>query len=634
VEVKLELENIGVFRGRREFRFSRGLNIVYAPNAAGKSSLVAGLKVATISDLTSDELKRVLNDYEDRGRVRLMINGNEYIVELIRKPDNTVEAWGKRLVSNGIIRRVAFIDLENDLVRAIYAGREDLVEKILRETSGINYIETILTAIEGLKSEYEHIYEIKRQDYESRKEEIENQLRDIEKRISEVRKRINEILRDPRIESVRKEMEEIQRLRKEQEEKLSKLRIEEIRTNNEINEYKSKERELKAELEVYKSKHKRLVKELKEIEKKIIEYRRRIEALQKEIRKLELDKEQLVTELHDKEGVLKRRKEVLEYAQCPYCGTPIDKNKLEKEIFDLENEIDELRNSIEEVSKKIERKRIEIEELKHSGEKRLEKIKKEIEETVEKITEREREIRDVMRKCSNAKRRLKEIRERIKKLEEEISILDKRLELIRKENPQIDTLIEELKQLQSEEHDLLERRDYLYGRLEQLKQLYSDVIALRNKIEILKLFLEYFKIRLNELKRIVVDNINEVILKHFKLLRLADLEYPILTEDFTLKLTRAKGVNTSLAELSDAEKAILTILITIALKDFIASDFPFYVVDTLIEFIDDTRAKAILEYLMEVAGKNKVLIVTKVKPYTGEVRLLTQEDILVNKLVV
>jgi len=57
-------------------------------------------------------------------------------------------------------------------------------------------------------------------------------------------------------------------------------------------------------------------------------------------------------------------------------------------------------------------------------------------------------------------------------------------------------------------------------------------------------------------------------------------------------------------------------------------------VDTLIEFIDDTRAKAILEYLMEVAGKNKVLIVTKVKPYTGEVRLLTQEDILVNKLVV
>ena len=57
------------------------------------------------------------------------------------------------------------------------------------------------------------------------------------------------------------------------------------------------------------------------------------------------------------------------------------------------------------------------------------------------------------------------------------------------------------------------------------------------------------------------------------------------------------------------------------------------VVDTLIEFIDDTRAKEIMKYLMEVAGDNKVVIVTKTKPYTGEVKLLTQEDILVNKII-
>lgn len=80
-------------------------------------------------------------------------------------------------------------------------------------------------------------------------------------------------------------------------------------------------------------------------------------------------------------------------------------------------------------------------------------------------------------------------------------------------------------------------------------------------------------------------------------------------------------------------KAILTILMTIALKDFIASDFPFYSVDTLIEFIDDTRAREILKYLIELAGQNNVLIVTKTKPYTGETRLLTQKDILVNQIV-
>ena len=94
-EVKLLLENIGVFRGRREFKLSKGLNILYAPNASGKTSLVAGLKAISISALTSDELSRILNDYEDRGSVRLLLDTKEYSVELIRKPDGTVEAWGK-----------------------------------------------------------------------------------------------------------------------------------------------------------------------------------------------------------------------------------------------------------------------------------------------------------------------------------------------------------------------------------------------------------------------------------------------------------------------------------------------------------------------------------------------------------
>jgi uncharacterized protein YhaN len=91
-----------------------------------------------------------------------------------------------------------------------------------------------------------------------------------------------------------------------------------------------------------------------------------------------------------------------------------------------------------------------------------------------------------------------------------------------------------------------------------------------------------------------VNKINEVVFRHFKLLRLAELEFPILSEDFELRLTRSGGVPTTLTELSDAEKAILVIAITFSLKEGIAEDFPFYVIDTLIEFIDDARAKDVL----------------------------------------
>ena len=117
-------------------------------------------------------------------------------------------------------------------------------------------------------------------------------------------------------------------------------------------------------------------------------------------------------------------------------------------------------------------------------------------------------------------------------------------------------------------------------------------------------------------------------------MRLAELEYPILSRDFELTLTRAGGIRTILAELSDAEKAILVILVTLALKDYVAEEFPFYVVDTLIEFIDDTRVREVLRYLMEVSKDGKIIIVTKTRPYTGEVKILSQEDIIVNRIVI
>ncbi|RLE79045.1 MAG: hypothetical protein DRJ52_09230 [Thermoprotei archaeon] len=633
-EVIVELENIGVFRDRRKFKLNRGLNLIHAPNASGKTSLIAGLKAVTISALTPSELARTLNDYEERGRVKLAIDNNEYTVELIRRPDGTVEAWGKRLADNGVIKKIAFIDLENELVNAIYAGDEERVKQILREVSGVSYIETILSSIDGLKSEYEYRYESRRKEYESRREEVERQLSDIEKRLKSVRDRITEILRNPRIEPVRKEMEDIQRQRRELERELSKKRADEIAVNNTIAGYERDLRSLRAELEIRKERLSELNKEKEEIEKRIIEFRRKIEFLRKEIESLEAEETSLISELNEKKRILERRKQVLEYAQCPYCGAPIDKEKLEKEILALEDELYELRDKIDELRTEIERKEAEIDELRHSGEERLESIEREIDEVVKRIRELERRVSGIEQEINKAKQRLVKIEEDIKRIKDQLSILDKKLELLRREYPQIDILIEELRRLQSEEHHLEERRDYLRGRLMQLEQLYSEVISLGEMVETLELLSEYFRLRLSELKKIVVSNINEAILKHFKLLRLAELEYPIISEDFSLTLTRVGGTPTSLAELSDAEKAILTILVTIALKDYVAEEFPFYVVDTLIEFIDDTRARDIMMYLMKMAGKRKIVIVTKTKPYTGETRLLSQDDILINKIAV
>ncbi|MCC6005310.1 MAG: hypothetical protein LM590_13315 [Thermofilum sp.] len=631
-KILIELENIGAFRGRYAFEMAKGLNVIYAPNASGKSSLIAGLKVASIIAFMPEELKRFLNDYENEGFVKLLVDNNEVIIKLRRRADGMVEAIGKPLSDNGIVRKVAFVDLENELVNAIYSGDEERVKQILKEISGLNYLETILTIISGLRSEYEYRYQIKRREYESRKEEIEKELKETEMNLEAVRKRLNEILSRPEIEPVRKEIENIRQKQKEIEEQLSVYRKNEIEIKNAIALRDIDLKKIEADFKFFVEKRNKLLEEIESIERNLIEYRREIEKLSLEIKHLEMEKDTLLRELSDKKGILERRKQVIEYATCPYCGAPIDRKLLETKIIELESQISELRDKINDILLEIERRQKRIDELKQSGEERLKNVRKELSEISSKISELEQNKNNIENEITSLKRKLKDLENVIKQLEEEREILLKRLEMFEKEYPEVSTLVDEYKRLQIQEHHLMERRDRLHGRLKQLEEMHKDVLFEQNNVEKVNLLEEYFRIRLSEIKSLAVNRINEVILRHFKLLKLAELESPILSSDFELKLIRSGGIPTTLAELSDAEKAIFVIAITYALKEHIAEEFPFYVVDTLIEFIDDTRAREVLNYLMESVGDKNVIIVTKTKPYTGESTILTQNDILINEI--
>jgi len=71
--------------------------------------------------------------------------------------------------------------------------------------------------------------------------------------------------------------------------------------------------------------------------------------------------------------------------------------------------------------------------------------------------------------------------------------------------------------------------------------------------------LNYLRIRLNELRRAVVEKINESILRHFKLLRLAELEYLVLAEDFAGQLlsSRAEGFRELFEDLFEPDNAVV-----------------------------------------------------------------------------
>jgi chromosome segregation ATPase len=630
--ILLELENTGVFKGEQTFELAKGLNIIYAPNASGKSSLIAGLKAVTIP-LESEELKKVLNDYEDSGFVKLSIDDQEFMIKLTRKDDGTIIASGKVFSNNGIVSKVAFIDLENELVSAIYSGNEERTKEILREISGVNYFETIISVLSGLRSEYEHRWQIRKLDYESRKEEIEREEKEVESRLQEIRKRINEILSKVEIEHVKKEMEEIEKQLKDLDGKLSEIRTREIEIKNEKELKRRDLTKINSDLEFYYEKRDNLLKEKDAITEKLVDIKREIENLSLEIKELKSKIDKITSEILEKDKILKRRREVKEFAICPYCGNQMEKSRIESEILKLENEIINLRKRREELFYEVEARERRIKELRQSGEERLKSIDEELEELDRKIEELEQEKGKIENKLRKLNEEEKEKENERRKKEEEYELLVRRLKLLEKEYPEASKLVGEYEKLKIEENQLSERRDRLHTRRAQLDEIYKDAISEQKRAETSSLLEEYFRIRLNEIKKLSVNNINEVVSRNFKLLRLAELEFPILSEDFELRLTRSGGVPTTLTELSDAEKAILVIAITFSLKECIAEDFPFYVIDTLIEFIDDARAKEVLNYLMNAAG-NTAIVVTKTKAYSGESKFLTQENILVNKIPV
>jgi DNA repair exonuclease SbcCD ATPase subunit len=355
------------------------------------------------------------------------------------------------------------------------------------------------------------------------------------------------------------------------------------------------------------------------------EYKKKVEELDAKIKELKTERSRLDNERRGLRQLLEKRESVAPYDYCPYCGAPIEKDRLHKDIEDIRTRISEISDRILALENEIRLLESEKSMLKRDVEERLQNIKKELNDINSKI----KELQRTLESYSNAKSR---INKRLEAIEGELKMLRDRLELLMKQYDHFKShvpLVDELRKLHEERLRLSEIRDRLQGRVRQLEGLYKDVVELGRRVSIAKLLSEYFRIRLVELGRTAVDRVNEAIARHFELLKLAELEHPVFAEGFELRLARRGGVATALAELSDAEKAILAILLTLSLKEYVASEFPLYAVDTLIEFIDDTRAKEVIKYLADITSKTgTIAIVTKTKPYTGEPKLLSQEDII------
>lgn len=613
--MRVEIENIGVFRGKHVFELSEGVNIVYAPNASGKTSLVNALKLVLVP-LPPREAARVLNDYESSGVVRISF-GAKFFEITIKRTAKGVEVSGSTAVKNPAARLAVSADLENELVAAIFSGDADDVRRILHDATGVGYLKTVESILEAMIREAKLKRESEMRTYTARREEIERRVSEIEERLRKVEARISEILSDPSV----KEAEGFGELKGRVDaltESLKNILSKKEAKKTEINAMRVELKKLENEKKTLEEYWERLKNEEEKLESMFTEAQERIRQIKVEFASLEELEKKINRKINELSETRRRRENLLEKPRCPCCGAPIDRNALEREIEELSNKIEELNVELDRVRDEINKLKMTENDIKTNVTYRKADIERELVATQRKIDELVNKVNALSGSIASAEEELRSLEARERELREEIRKYEKELEVLRGKS----AAAEELRKLHGEKKVLTEALERERAALKQLDQIY-DVARLEKEIEVLELLHRYFSLRRKRLETEVIIKINRDVEKHFKLLKLADLEFPILREDMSLNLVRRGGIKTNLSELSESEKAILSIILTLSLMNYLAPNSPVFIIDTLFEVIDDEKAKELLKYL---EGINTTVVITKVKP--GETKLLSQSDII------
>ena len=146
----LELENIGCIK-RIHLEFKPGVNIIRAPNASGKTTIIRGL-----SYMFSDKIppSHVLALDELNGRIRVYYNGGIYEKNLRRTPSGEVVAQGKMLPFADPRAFDACVALAETGVVHRITGGSAFFRKYLEELSYGSYYSAIIDVSQELINEY------------------------------------------------------------------------------------------------------------------------------------------------------------------------------------------------------------------------------------------------------------------------------------------------------------------------------------------------------------------------------------------------------------------------------------------------------------------------------------------------
>ena len=639
MKVKLELQNIGGLRGNHSFQFETGkVNILEAPNAIGKSSMIRGLTAVLsapfLGSLVGSEAdglglapEALINVYEDEASAALRIGEEtkEFRVrrdgKLLKNPHSD-----SRFLFAGLLTR------EAKLIRHLLSGDDDFYW-IVSIMSLADEFKRVSDIVERRLSEVSlKIGELRRRikDQEQLRKELskmEMERGKLEEEYEKLQKELNQIpTEDPKLKSI---LEEVNQLRKK--ERGTKTSIGQLTKS--LDSDKRNLRMIQRNFKDQKDKCEKLRSEVRNTTQKLealspdkaYELDRLMDSSKSMIETLREDRMKCEVELNLYSSALQGIDESLEEVACPLCGSStIPVRKIKEKIERIRRRVGEVNSEINKAMKAFDQsvwKRDQIVRDREELEQTIENLRNELKGDESKLLGLKEEVSDSEKKVEarktelNAKRNeYKLLQERmIAKYEEKENYEEKRG--VKKREKLAGRLLDISREIGGVEQRILEIKE----RLSEISDEYiaGTSVSLERAIQIYEKFWTELKVTLDDIRRIadgerkgVAREFNSRIKEILNELGFKEFQDIFLNEDtYRLQVYRQGEKYQPIPSLSTAERSVIATVLQIAMKMTYLPEAPYFIIDAVALDFDKSKVVGVMNYLARLAEERDWLAI-------------------------
>ena len=605
-ENQLQVENIGGIE-TATLDLQPGVTVLFGENASNRSSLlsaIAGVLGARAPTLKTDA---------DSGSATLLLDGNEYRMEITRDSESVVVDRSTPPVSESVCDLFVRLLEDNPLRQSVEHVEEGKLYDLLMEPVDTVEIESEISAVKAERSEIEETLE--------HYDELEKRLPTLRSKESELNDELETISSE--IDSLREEIEDFDET-PDTEGKSDLL--------DELESHRSEHRSVIDQLDTRRHALSRLEDELESVEAELesvadTEMGGNTESLDAEIEDARSRKRQLDTTIQLLQSVIRANQQATteeigdlfetpdsnhvtdaldpsaETVECWTCGNAVSPS-------DIESQIEELRAIVAE--KQTERTEIET---------RIETLtdqRDEIESRRQRRTELEERRTDIRSEINDHETTIDALEDTEQELQETIESLESEAESIQdQETNRYLELMEELNEMEYERGQVETELDSVHTEIADIEETVSDRSTLERRLEKCSTELSDLQDRIYHIERETVDTINETmdtVLTELDFDNIERIWIERQVTDETANTSRADGFTLHIVRttsdgaayedtietLSTSEREIVGIVLAVAgfLVHGVDDSVPVLLLDA-IEALDAARINALLGYLTE-----------------------------------